>query len=390
VCTALVILLNYELTIFGTKPVSYTGTISYSLYLWHWPVLVFALRCGLLDSTLSIITLLLCIYLISVLSYSFTEKRQFKIRTVVILYLVLLCAYAFFKKTDGHNYISSYIRDNGSWSQNTVVPREQNLTMSIFSDDKTMPVYHYGRQDVKPDVFIIGDSHADHYSFYFRNVNTYPVYMSALHATMAYGPVFDSMKKARLTGPELRHKYYQTYRKMLATLDRGSKVILANRWDVGYEQYIFEYDLEDNTDNFKNYLKVLLDDISSCTSLYKDLEFYIVGQGVITSSVVVNCLKTDLKGSVLSYIIDASACANTPDYQGERLELINSALREFARRNDNVHFIDRNIPQSLGNRLYRTFTPDDNPLYYDDNHYTNAGGIFIGSYIMECVADKKY
>lgn len=388
--TALIIILNSKRSIFSLKFLQFTGSVSYSLYLWHWPLLVFALRCGLLNSKSAIAVSLVVIAVISVLSYYLTEKKVFRLRTVAVMYLLLFAAYGYFKGTDGRNYISDFIREGSTRSQHIVEPREKNLTMSIYVEDKLMPVFHYGRQDLKPDVFIIGDSHADHYSYYFRNVNTYPVYMSVLHATMAYGPVFNSMKKAKLTGEDFRHKYYSIYSLMLDKLSSNSKVILANRWDVGYHQYIFEYDLLDTEDNFKKYLTAMLSDIKSKTKLYQNLKFYLVGQGVITNSVIVNCLRTNLEDSVLRYIIDEKSCAFTPDYQGKRLDLINSALKEFADKNDNVYFIDRNIPQMLGNSLYKTYTPDGAPLYVDDNHYSNSGGIFIGSYIMKSVDSLKY
>lgn len=37
-------------------------------------------------------------------------------------------------------------------------------------------VTHSGYQKEKPEIFMIGDSHADHYRYYVNNINKLPVY----------------------------------------------------------------------------------------------------------------------------------------------------------------------------------------------------------------------
>ena len=57
------------------KPIVYLGAISYSLYLWHWPILVFA-RYTAIDMTLStqLISIILT-FILSVFSYHFVEQK---------------------------------------------------------------------------------------------------------------------------------------------------------------------------------------------------------------------------------------------------------------------------------------------------------------------------
>ena len=62
-------------SLLSLKPIVYLGAISYSLYLWHWPILVFA-RYTAIEMTLStqIIAIVLT-FILSVFSYHFVEQK---------------------------------------------------------------------------------------------------------------------------------------------------------------------------------------------------------------------------------------------------------------------------------------------------------------------------
>lgn len=120
-------------------------------------------------------------------------------------------------------------------------------------------VTHSGYQKEKPDIFMIGDSHADHYRYYVNNINKLPVYFKVLHATFAYGPNFYCLKDKFFTDTTVRKAYFNAYTDILNKLKQGDKVILTNRWDVQYNLYMKEFSLKDTTENYK---KFLLDDLA--------------------------------------------------------------------------------------------------------------------------------
>lgn len=144
-----------------------------------------------------------------------------------------------------------------------------------------------------------------------------------------------------------------------------------------------EFSLKDTTENYKSFLKFLLDDLSFEIDKRKDLNFYLVSEGIITSKALVNCLKLDLRNSFLQKIIDKTKCYSTPNRFGEKFTLTNNALKEFASNRDNVFYIDRNVPLELGNGFYKTYSNNGDPLFVDDNHYSAFGGNIVGKYIFD-------
>ncbi|WP_438299548.1 acyltransferase family protein [Pseudomonas sp. NMS19W] len=79
--TALVIYANTNSVFSRNAVLQFTGSISYSVYLWHWPIVVFLYTCGLLDSAGPVACGILLSIALGSLSYQLVERRTAKIRT---------------------------------------------------------------------------------------------------------------------------------------------------------------------------------------------------------------------------------------------------------------------------------------------------------------------
>lgn len=77
--TALVISANTNSAFSRNRLIQFIGKISYSVYLWHWPIVVFLYICGFLTSPLHVTTGILLSFALGTASYYFVESKVKKI-----------------------------------------------------------------------------------------------------------------------------------------------------------------------------------------------------------------------------------------------------------------------------------------------------------------------
>ncbi|MGB0936504.1 MAG: acyltransferase family protein [Colwellia sp.] len=182
--TALIIyssngIVNQILTL---KPMVFTGAISYSLYLWHWPVLVVF---NYTSVTLNIYNQLLAItiiYIISILSWKYIEQPgrhinvggfkptalRFYLLPSAVLLLISLTGIYF------EGYKSRFSQEILKMENalNSHSSKSRNLCHSSYRDSTRPPNPEctYGATDNNQsfDAFIFGDSHANHLTPFFN------------------------------------------------------------------------------------------------------------------------------------------------------------------------------------------------------------------------------
>lgn len=70
---------DLDVKILSIRPLRFMGNISYSLYLWHWPILIFGTELGFADSVPGKIILVIASFVLATLTYYFVELKVQKI-----------------------------------------------------------------------------------------------------------------------------------------------------------------------------------------------------------------------------------------------------------------------------------------------------------------------
>ena len=134
--------------ILSTKLFVGIGLISYSLYLWHYPIFVFAAKLNISDGNIFIKLLMgVFVLILSVLSYYFIEKpfrgTKIKFKKIFVFlflkFLLVLSISVYFLNLNFHPFLTKYSDEHKNF--------ELNYDYNNFSDKK--------------NVFIIGNSYAD-------------------------------------------------------------------------------------------------------------------------------------------------------------------------------------------------------------------------------------
>lgn len=133
------------------KPIVFIGRISYSLYLWHWPILAFARYLRIKDPSNEVLLIVVILTVIlSLLSYYFIEQplrhRQWSFTRTVLLY-----------------YVTPSLSVMGIILYNTrslqAFKDATDMTASLSKEDFVRAYALVGDSTKQPDVLLLGNSH---------------------------------------------------------------------------------------------------------------------------------------------------------------------------------------------------------------------------------------
>ena len=150
--------------VLSLPPLLYIGVLSYSLYLWHWPVIVLysyvkgfvnqgeVSGLGWCEAAL----LVMVCWVLSELTHRLVEKRfrysrMGEVKTLVVAVLVMVVF------AGGARFFQEFSKS--SWRVSSFA---EGVNLENFEIDK--PERSYVRGDVIEDVLLVGDSHAGHFA----------------------------------------------------------------------------------------------------------------------------------------------------------------------------------------------------------------------------------
>lgn len=176
--TALLISLNYEFTAYKNKLVTYLGNISYSLYLYHWPLYVFILFFELDISLKYRILTIFISFILAILSYEGIEKRNYtnKAKSVLAMSLIIFILSFSITKVDAENYANenkNLINTTSNYKYSKSAENQYKIDtkhLTYKKDYKTFIKNLDTPVSNKKNIILLGDSHAGMFSETMHNI----------------------------------------------------------------------------------------------------------------------------------------------------------------------------------------------------------------------------
>lgn len=164
---------NFISKVLSLTPVVYIGRISYSLYLWHWPVLILAEYRGIDLTALNATALILIAFIMASISYHFVEKpfrkdslQYFRTAfiTIYLIPLIVSAAYAaYILKNDGFRAKSSELVSELEERNATNIMRPQCIDKLFIGNVNDC---HLGVNKGEVDGVLLGDSFGNAYAYF--------------------------------------------------------------------------------------------------------------------------------------------------------------------------------------------------------------------------------
>lgn len=281
----------------GWSPMIFIGLISYSLYLWHWPLLSFLNIC--LPSPAYQFTLLAIAlsFILATLVYYYVENPirrstfklsigKFRVPVAVLLLIALILPSSFgyiLRKTEGlpsrsinHEFPElTKIREDINWSK---LPQIKVETVDVYGIDSGIP-----------EIIFAGDSHANQYYYRMAFLSKKFSKPAAMIHTSGCFPLYQG-------GKEKCQKASKAFYTLIEN-PQVKKVVIFNKWGSNYDKDYFQ-------EGVKKFKQVL--------SKRPDLKAYVVldppwdegvggAQGNFDPMRHFNRFKPDMKNYFVSY-----------------------------------------------------------------------------------------
>ena len=362
--TCLIILFNnsenFITKVLSLKVFVFFGLISYSLYLWHFPLFAFYNYIFFDDESFIVKILIIFLSIIlSILSYFFLEK-PFRNKKVInnkklliyigLSFLIILSSSLFFLNKNKNNQKGLYEKvniDNQVYFEEVNIKLKEIVYINNFEKINTE----------KKNILIIGNSHAiDMFLMFKTNQNLFKDYNFEFS-------VFDLLMN------ELIKKDYKDEKTIrFKKIFKDSDIVLfSNRWS------------ENDIDLLEKLINPILNTNKEIIIANHNVTLPSVGKRDVTllDQYIINNKKLPQKSELIKLerqYFDYMINDNKRNRFNNRLKIIADQY--------NLSFLDKSAYQcNFENKRCRIFTPDGDKINYNAHHHTLSGLKYLGSII---------
>lgn len=363
------IMANNNKSIFSNPILNKIGLWSYSIYLVHWPVIVFFKK---LNVELHLLSYLSIVFLCSFFMYELIEKRRNYKYGFIVLYILTII-------------VSFYISYDGL--KNRISDKKYQLTKEEFHKkyyggngyNGGSIQYLNSNKDTFKTIFY-GDSLAWQYAKYIDK-SKHP------SVTFFQNGCF-SLPKAFVAGTN-RDKCKKQFNivKLFAVNSKNKNIVISQNWTANNVIWTNNKDNQIKFNDISNYKDFLKGELSLfIEEIGADKQYFIVGKTTIMKAEdTFTCLaRHDLP--IYKYLKTKCLYNQSLKDQKEILD-INNFLNDFSKQYKNVHFIDPN--KTLCNEDKCMLIINNEPVYSDMNHLSIYGAEVVGKQIIENIENLK-
>lgn len=394
--------------ILNSKFLSYIGLISFSLYLWHQPILSFAKLYNIIELDFySKFFIFLLLFPVSFISWKYIEKpfrnkkkiNNNQLAGSLFIFISFFLVIIYFTNDKIKSFDNDLVK---------ILEQGNNYEKKYFDNCTTIPKNYIkvenacviGKKNKNIKHAIIGDSHAaalaDAFDHKFREngISAYLFTINGCPLTLNLYNYFDKRFKCK--------KYYKELIEFLDKNKQINKIILHSRWgfytsgkrfnnfeggiEIGKDSLFirqekdFVLNKSDKTNIVLNEIKDFIEKISN------DREIFIISSvpevGLDVPNVVARSLKFNKSEKTKNFTTSLDVYLNRQFY-------INKIFDQLSKRKNIKVFNSNEV--FCQKRLKRcNFTIDNKPLYFDDDHLNQIGSkILIDKFITKVNYLKK-
>ncbi|WP_077928358.1 acyltransferase family protein [Wohlfahrtiimonas populi] len=340
------------------------GLWSYSLYLYHWPLLYINHRYNL---DMSIGVFLLITFIFSTLSYYLIETRKWNTKYIIIIVLIALIPIYGIYKTKGAAFR---------------VVDKYNLTAEEFNEQYYgggsfpgyAPSYTHPKENNDIDYVIVGDSYSRQYVKYIleNKISTRTWFADACLFMPEYKISLQNQELTKCT--EFVDQFDQT----ISTEYSDKPIIWAQSWD--YNSLVARdgsFKLLTVKDAKKYYEAITLG-IKNMIEKNKSRNIYLIGVYTRPNYNIYECLSSNRLSRFTETCNEFAPREENP---------INAELEKLAKQYPNVYFINPN--DGLCNEQGCRMLINNEPIFSDMGHLSIYGADIVGKYIFDKIHDYE-
>ena len=331
--------------ILSTKLFVGIGLISYSLYIWHFPIFSFVKISGLVSGNIIFkILLIVFTFVISGLSYYFIEKKfrnkdiQFKNLFLIVFTTSIIIIFINLNIVNNQGFPNRYDK---------LKSVNKNYNVDNFDlAEKSIPKENRDKQDFSPSkikILIIGDSHGDDFhNIFFSNKNLFSNY----DFIKVQNNKFNLLTKSKI-------------------IHSADIIIFSYRWSEGEFDFVFKKMVP----YLKNKNKKIV--ISSNTNEYsvKSKMYTLLDNEILFKKNTINYF-----GLKKLYYDNRVLKSNSS---------VNQRLKKLVKKYNLVYLNKEDYLCDLVKKECDYVTDEGHKIFYDYGHHTLDGAKYLGKKIFE-------